>query len=186
VLIIVYITHTRAFRSGSMSSDDRRPSADAPMTIQIQQVANNRLGSVYSALYGFWSARHTASTANPQGVGARRDAYSVILFDHTTTQVITNDFTRSPEQLLGTVLPYPTGGGTNFSAALQAGQNVMRQNWSTERFVTVKPVSPPFLTFLRFRTPIMIFLSDGECIVPDTDIQDLCHTAVGLGCVMLF
>jgi hypothetical protein len=123
-----------------MASNDRRPLADAPMTFQIQQVADNRLGSVYSALYGFWSARDTASTANPPGVGGRRDAYSVILFDHTTTQVITNDFTRSPEQLLEAVLPYPTGGGTNFSAALRAGQDVMEQKWSTERFATVEPV----------------------------------------------
>jgi hypothetical protein len=32
----------------------------------------------------------------------------------------------------------------------------------------------------------MIFLSDGECPVADTDIQVLCHTAVQLGYVMLF
>jgi hypothetical protein len=29
----------------------------------------------------------------------------------------------------------------------------------------------------------MIFLSDGECSVPDTAIQDLCRSAVRLGCV---
>ena len=129
-------THIRAFRSGSMSNYDHQPLGDAPITIQIQQAANNRLGAVYSALHSFWSARHP----NPQGVGARRDAYSVILFDHTTTRVLTNDFTSSPEQLLGAVLRYQADGGTNFSAALRTGQDVMEQNWSAERFATVKLV----------------------------------------------
>jgi hypothetical protein len=32
----------------------------------------------------------------------------------------------------------------------------------------------------------MIFLSDGECSVPDAAIQDLCHCAVRLGCVTFF
>ena len=32
----------------------------------------------------------------------------------------------------------------------------------------------------------MIFLSDGECSVPDTATQDLCRTAVRLGCVSFF
>jgi hypothetical protein len=119
-----------------MSSTDRRPLPDTPVTIQIERVANNRLGAVYSALHGFWSARHTAITANRQGVGARRDAYSVILFDVTTTQVLTNDFTSSPDDLLGAVLRYRAGGGTNFANALRTGQAVMEQSWSTERFVT--------------------------------------------------
>jgi hypothetical protein len=32
----------------------------------------------------------------------------------------------------------------------------------------------------------MIFLSDGECAVSDTDIQDVCLSAVRLGCVAFF
>lgn len=32
----------------------------------------------------------------------------------------------------------------------------------------------------------MIFLSDGECSIPDTAIQDLCRSAVRLGFVILF
>ena len=31
----------------------------------------------------------------------------------------------------------------------------------------------------------MIFLSDGECSVPDTAIQDICRCAVRLGCVQV-
>jgi hypothetical protein len=32
----------------------------------------------------------------------------------------------------------------------------------------------------------MIFLSDGQCSVPDAAIQDLCDSAVQLGCVTFF
>ncbi|KAF8466465.1 hypothetical protein DFH94DRAFT_780712 [Russula ochroleuca] len=61
------------------------------------------------------------------------------------------------------MLSHRAGGGTNFLKALQAGGTVMTQKWSTER------------------TPVMIFLSDGECSISDMAIQDLCRSAVRLG-----
>jgi hypothetical protein len=116
-----------------MSSTDRRPLANAPATNQIIRSANNRLGAVYSALYSFWSARHAAVTAGQQTVGARRDAYSIVLFNESDTSVLVNDFTSSPDQLLTIVLAHQASGGTNFAAALRAGQTAMTQHWSTER-----------------------------------------------------
>ena len=123
-----------------MSSSDRIPLAGAPMTSLIMQYANNRLGAVYSALYGFWSARHAAGSR----VGARCDAYSIILFEFATTPILINDLTRTPDQLLDVMLRYQAGGGTNFSEALRAGGAVMEQNWSTERLVfeSVLPLVP--------------------------------------------
>lgn len=118
-----------------MTSHDRRPLPDAPMANLIQRSADNRLGAVYSALYSFWSARHAATTGGQQAIGARRDAYSVILFNNIIINILTNDFMSSPDQLLGAVLRTRAGGGTDFSAALRAGQEVMEQNWSTERSV---------------------------------------------------
>ncbi|KAH8989296.1 hypothetical protein EDB92DRAFT_2003843 [Lactarius akahatsu] len=150
-------------RSGSMSSTDRRPLPNAPATNQITRSANNRLGAVYSALYSFWSARHAAVTAGQQTVGARRDAYSIVLFNENATSVLSNDFASSPDQLLTVVLASYASGGTNFSGALRAGQAAMTQHWSTER------------------TPVMIFLSDGECSVPDSSVQDVCRSAIQLG-----
>ncbi len=119
-----------------MSNTDRRPLANAPATDRIQERADNRLGAVYSALYSFWSARHAAVTSGQQteSIGARRDAYSVILFNATTKSVVVNDFTSSADQLLDIVLNEQTEWGTNFAEALQAGQTVMADNWSTERF----------------------------------------------------
>ncbi|KAH9027877.1 hypothetical protein EDB85DRAFT_1892774 [Lactarius pseudohatsudake] len=153
-------------RSSSMSNIDRRPLDNAPATDRIRERVDNRLGAVYSALYSFWSARHTAVATDQQTIGVRRDAYSVILFNATTKNVVVNDFTSSPDQLLDIVLNEQTEWGTNFAVALQAGQEVMADNWSTER------------------TPIMIFLSDGECPLPETEIQDLCRSAIQHGWVV--
>ncbi|KAI0052041.1 hypothetical protein FA95DRAFT_1484280 [Auriscalpium vulgare] len=148
-------------RSGSMSASDRRPLANAPGTDVIRRTADNRLGAVFSALYSFWSARHTAvSNGGPQ---ARRDAYTIVMFDSTTQIAVANDFTSSPDQLLAAVLNCVTYGGTNFTRALREGQAAMQTHWSTER------------------TPIMIFLSDGECSIGDDTVHDLARTAVRLG-----
>jgi len=145
-----------------MSSGDRRPLTNSPATNKIVRHSNNRLGAVYSSLNSFWSARHAAVTGGPQAA-ARRDSYSVILFDHTVVSGVTNDFTSSPDQLLDAVLTYRAAGGTDFGAAIQRAQTVMEQNWSTER------------------TPVVIFLSDGVCSVADEKVQDLCRSAVRLG-----
>ncbi|KAF8490081.1 hypothetical protein F5888DRAFT_1796030 [Russula emetica] len=149
-----------------MRNKDPRPLADAPAADLIRQHADNRLGAVYSALYGFWSARHAAIMADAlteQGTGTRPDAYSVVLFSEQTTNVMVNDFTSTPDKLLATVLAERPSRGTNFSEALGAARAIMEENWSTER------------------TPVMIFLSDGECSVADGVIQDICRSAVERG-----
>ncbi|KAH7910222.1 hypothetical protein BJ138DRAFT_1127056 [Hygrophoropsis aurantiaca] len=148
-------------RSTSMSTRDRRPLPSTPVSNRIIRRSNNRLGAVISSLYSFWSARDAAVSGNQQA--ARRDAYSVALFDQSVVNVLVNDFTSSPNELLDAVLPYGTEWGTNFTAAIQHTQVVMEENWSTER------------------TPVVIFLSDGECRIADQTIQDLCRTAVRLG-----
>ena len=145
-------SHIRVLRSGSMGSTDICPRPRAEMTELIQQTANNRLGAVYSVLYDFWSSRHHALAAGRQAIGARRDAYSIILFDEATTHVLTNDFTRTPDQLLAAVLRHQTGGGTDFTVALRAGQSVMEQNWSTERFVTFYLAIVPIIHFVTSAT----------------------------------
>jgi len=146
-----------------MADADHQPLADAPLADLIRQYVDNRLGAVYSALYRFWSARHAVVTAGQREASARRDAYSVVLFDGRAKSVLVNDFIRTPEQLLDTVLAEQPSNGTDFTKALEAARTIMEQNWSTER------------------TPMMIFLSDGECPVSDEAIQDVCRSAVQRG-----
>ena len=91
-----------------MTGTDRGPLANSPMTQQIMRRANNRLGAIYSALYSFWSARHAAVTAGQQIVGARRDAYSIVLFNERAATILANNFGNSPGELLDLVLPPPS------------------------------------------------------------------------------
>ena len=117
-----------------MYGTDRRPLPGTPATAQIARRSNNRLGAVYSSLYAFWVSRQAAlNAAVAQAAVARRDAYSVILFDHLVTTCVQNDFVSSPDQLLDLVLPHEARGGTNYSSALTTTQSVMENNWSTER-----------------------------------------------------
>ncbi|KAJ3555965.1 hypothetical protein NM688_g2286 [Phlebia brevispora] len=146
-------------RSGSMWSGDRRPLGDTPVTTRIARRHNNRIGAVYSSLYAFWSARHAALT----GATNRRDSYSVLLFNESVTQSVTNDFTSTPDALLEQVLRYDASGGTNYTAALRQAQACIEANWSAER------------------SPVVIFLSDGECSVGDGTVRDLCRRSIALG-----
>ncbi|KAI6161871.1 hypothetical protein EDD17DRAFT_1480245 [Pisolithus thermaeus] len=155
-----------ADRSGSMSSKDKKPLPNTPASGRISSRSNNRFGAVLSSLYGFWSARAAAigSSAN----AARRDAYSVILFNSHVVPVIENDFTSNPDQLLDAVLPHAANGGTNFTAAITNAAGVMERHWSTER------------------SPVIVFLSDGECQIADQTMQDLCCTSGRLGKALSF
>ena len=116
---------------------DRRPLPNTPVTSRISAQHNNRVGAVYSSLYAFWQARDTAVGGSSTGAINRRDAYSVVLFDHGVSTVVDNDFTSNPDALLNVVLPFGDGGGTNYTRALERTQALMEQNWSTERFVDV-------------------------------------------------
>ncbi|KAJ6519114.1 hypothetical protein C8R45DRAFT_851769, partial [Mycena sanguinolenta] len=152
-------------RSGSMGGTDRGPLPNAPGTPLILRSSNNRLGAVYSALHGFWMSRNTAlsNTGRATSAPIRRDAYSVVLFDHTVSIGIANDFTNTPDELLNRLVAFRSGGGTDFTLALTTAQKVMEDHWSNER------------------TPVVIFLSDGECSIADEKVRGLCRKAVALG-----
>ncbi|KAG8901723.1 hypothetical protein FRC00_005050 [Tulasnella sp. 408] len=144
-------------RSGSMSCTDRRPLQGQPVTAKITRSNDNRFGAVLSALYGFWITRGSGTT------GPRRDAYSVITFDSYPQTQITNDSTSTTDQLLDRLAPLGTRGGTDFDGALKEARTVMVNNWSNDR------------------SPVVVFLSDGECWVDDNNIYNLCNQAVSHG-----
>lgn len=116
-----------------MTSADRRPLSHHPAYASISRAANNRLGAVFSALHSFWSARAAAFNQAAGSRANRRDAYSVILFDGSPTEIVQNDFDKSPDELLSRILPHGAGGGTDFNRALASAEQVMQRYWSTER-----------------------------------------------------
>jgi hypothetical protein len=125
-----------------MTTRDRRPAPGTPSTGIIAATANNRLGAVYSALHSFWIARQAAIN-NSGGAGGRRDAYSVLLYHQEAISTsITNDFTRTPDELLQELLPHRGARGTNFEAALEQAQTIMETHWSTERSALVRRMGP--------------------------------------------
>lgn len=110
-------------------------------------------GSFYSTLHTFLTGRPAAPASvtpivDQQTTDTRRDAYSIVLFNHVTKNALVNDLTSSPDQLLGALLGEQAVGGTNFSSALRAGEAIMVENWSPERLVTQSPVL------------VVLFLSD--------------------------
>ena len=124
-------------RSSSMGVSDRSPLQDTPVTARIAARCNNRLGAVYSSLHAFWSSRQVAlsqSSSSSQQPQIRRDAYSVLLFDHEVTTCLANDFTSTPDELLNAVLVHSRRRGTNYTSALKAAQAVMVTHWSSERY----------------------------------------------------
>ena len=122
------------YRSGSMDHNDLRPLPNTPVTPTIRRYNDNRLGAVYSSLHGFWTSRHATANAIGQNAAiARRDAYSMILFDNSTSTCISNDFASSPDDLLNSIVSHRAGGGTNYTGALTAAQSVIVQHWSNER-----------------------------------------------------
>ncbi|KAG6329583.1 hypothetical protein ID866_9506 [Astraeus odoratus] len=151
----------RNHSSSSMTGRDRRPLPNTPVSARIAATSNNRYGAVLSSLYGFWSAR--AAAINSTAYATRRDAYSVILFDGRVVTVVTHDFSSNPDQLLDVLLNSGTGHGTDFTAAIMEAQAVMTRYWSTER------------------SPVIIFLSDGEGKLADETMHDLCRASVQLG-----
>ncbi|KAF9443582.1 hypothetical protein P691DRAFT_778790 [Macrolepiota fuliginosa MF-IS2] len=157
-------------RSGSMSHRTAAALPETPVTPQILRHHNNRLGAVYLSLHGFWHSRQTAlstpgsqNQSQPHMAPARRDSYSLILFDNGVMRCFENDFQSTPDNLLQTVLPHKIRGGTNYEAAICETEAVMRAHWSTER------------------SPVVIFLSDGECNISDSTMRTLCRAAISLG-----
>jgi len=131
------------YRSSSMSHKDLRPLPNTPATPIICRYNNNRLGAVYSSLYGFWASRHAAANAIGQNAAvARSDAYSVILFDKSAATCLSNDFASSPDDLLNSIASNKTGRGTNYTKALTAAQSLIVQHWSNERYGLLSAATP--------------------------------------------
>jgi hypothetical protein len=120
-----------------MCQRDRQPLPNAAGIDRITPTADNRLGCVFSALYNFWLARQAAINRNSHLGGARRDAYSLIFFNHEPATSIENDFASSPDELLTAALRFEADGGTDFVRALESAQDIMNAHWGTKRYKNI-------------------------------------------------
>ena len=117
-----------------MSQQDIRPPPDSAGIERINRTANNRLGAVFSSLFSFWIDRQAAANRTSLMGGVRKDAYSLIFFNHEPSTPIENDFTSSPDELLTAALKFSAHGQANYSSALNRAQRVMTSHWNAERF----------------------------------------------------
>lgn len=150
-------------RSRSMGLRDQKPPPDSAGIDRILPKANNRLGAVISALYSFWIAQHATVDRNSPVSRRRMDAYSLIFFNHEPSTSIENDLTSSPDELLIAALDFGIDGSTDFTSALERTQELMISHWSKER------------------SPVVIFLSDGEDCVKDEAMYKMCRSAASQG-----
>ncbi|KAF8216790.1 hypothetical protein K438DRAFT_1797846 [Mycena galopus ATCC 62051] len=153
-------------KSTSMSSTDLQPLRNRPGTDLIIRQSNNRLGAVFSSLHAFWTSRSSALNPHLRGIATssgRKDAYSVIFFDHNATVCLQNDMDSTPEQLLRSLLGYTASGMTDSARAVSAAEVVMRDCWSDAR------------------APVVIFLSDGQCSDAQANVESLSRAASDLG-----
>lgn len=113
---------------------------------------------------------------SPVGGGGERDAYSLIFFNHEPSMSIENDFTSSPDELLTAALKFGAVGRTDFTRALNRTWKLMASHWSTERYEPFRnSVRCEFLDIgdIDRRTPVVIFLSDGEDYVNDAAVNKI-------------
>ncbi|CUA74250.1 Sterol 3-beta-glucosyltransferase [Rhizoctonia solani] len=153
--------------STSMKYADQRPIEKTPITSTLKSSCNNRYGAVISALYMFWKSRETANTGSSQNL-ARADAYSILTFSEEVTHHASNDFSSTPEQLIKSLLPQKASYGTNFESAIRGASAIIEKNWDTTR------------------TPVVIFLSDGEGSVSDESMLRLCQRCAQLEMPLAF
>jgi len=69
----------------------------------------------------------------------------------------------SPDDMLAAMLRYGPAGGTNFDAALSLTETIMAQHWNSAR------------------SPVVIFLSDGECGVNHEVMENLTRRSIAMG-----
>ena len=128
-----------------MSQQDIQPPPGSAGIERIKPMANNRLGAAFSSLFSFWIQRQAAVNRNSLMGGVRKDAYSLIFFNHEQSTPIEYDYTSSPDELLTTALKFHACGSANLSSALERTQKVMASNWCTKRFG-----SSPWHSMIRF------------------------------------
>lgn len=153
-------------RSSSMQETDHLPSRNTPVSAILTQRANNRFGAVLSATYAFWLSRE-AAISRITSAGRRKDFTTVVAFNHLPMTICSKNDTMNPDQLLA-LIPHDATGWTNFTSALRHIQKEMEKNWDHER------------------TPVIVFLSDGEDEVSEEVVYRLCRRAEELGNPCLF
>ncbi|GBC07438.1 hypothetical protein RclHR1_07470003 [Rhizophagus clarus] len=144
-------------RSSSMSYKDKKPIDNFPIYNYLIQNHNNRTGAVYQAVYQFMEARINSARLNQnQASPVVRDGVSLILFNSGVIVPFENRDLTDPRDLLNIMLQHRASGGTDFNLAIQKAG-----------FLITTYFDPT-------KVNVIIFLSDGECGIPTTQLHNIC------------
>lgn len=96
---------------------------------------------------------------------------------------MTHDTTSSIEEMVENLLRISPTGGTNFHQALITACEVMEQSWSGERYLNIIVIKKIMESLKKLcpRSPVVVFLSDGEGWSEREAMTELCDRAVTLG-----
>ncbi|CAI2177086.1 2129_t:CDS:10 [Funneliformis geosporum] len=142
-------------RSGSMGERDRKPIQEFSISNYLKYWNhNNRLGAVYHAVYQLLNARINSVKTNQ----VINDKISLILFNNEVIVPIENQDLKDPKdpmKMLDIMIQHHPDNGSNFILAIQkAGSLISSYHDPT-------------------RTNIIIFLSDGECYIPEKQLHEV-------------
>ncbi|CAB4409761.1 unnamed protein product [Rhizophagus irregularis] len=141
-------------RSSSMTQSDRKPIKNTPIYNRLKEKHNNRLGAVYNAVHSFLHTR-LQSTSNLAAARVQ-DTVSIILFNNKVIVPYENQSLEDADAMLNNLLQYSACGGTDYDIAIaNAGQLIDK-------------------CFDPKKANVIVFLSDGECGVPEPRLRQIC------------
>ncbi|CAG8501198.1 7794_t:CDS:10 [Ambispora gerdemannii] len=149
-------------RSSSMSSEDCKPLHQRSTTSRLLRNHQNRLGAVYEAVHTFFRTRKNSGKATRIGA-VDRDITSLILFNSVATVVFENQSLSNIEELLNKMMKFTPTGNTSYYEGLKKASEII------EKYHDPK------------RTNVIIFLSDGLCKTPESELRNLCQREVNKG-----
>ncbi|CAB4446571.1 unnamed protein product [Rhizophagus irregularis] len=135
----------------SMNGEDIKPIRDFPIYSDlITKKYNNRLGAVYQAVYLFMNARKNSTKITMS------DRISLILFNHETIVPFEYRDLTDLKDLLNSMLQHRVWSTTDFKCAIQKAGILIETHFDPTK------------------ENVIIFLSDGECETPTSQLNAIC------------
>ncbi|GBB83177.1 hypothetical protein RclHR1_00010059 [Rhizophagus clarus] len=151
-------------RSSSMYAKDKKPVPNHPIYDDLIKEHNNRIGAVYQAVYYFMETRiNSAKTRQNKVSLAMYDKVSLILFNDKVNIPFENRDLTDPKDLLNIMLKHNVSGRTNYDLAIQKAGSLIETYFEPKK------------------ENIIIFLSDGECSTPKSQIRAICEKSKAKG-----
>ncbi len=121
-------------RSDSINSKDCQPMCSSTATSRLNVSHNNRLGTVFNAVYDFIEARRSSRKATPSGqMAVDRDTVSMVLFGFSASVAFENESLSKPEELLTKMTEYTPSGATNSYKGIKKASEIIDKYYDASK-----------------------------------------------------